>query len=59
MKEEYRIETKTFKHGNIVQSLYHENKGGKTKLNQWVMDTQEEGIRQALIKLGWKEPEVD
>ncbi len=51
----YELKTHVYKDGEIEQ-LLHE---GNTQLARWVIETREAGIKQALIALGWKPPEVE
>jgi len=57
MKEKIKIETKIFKNGLISQELLNERDNGRMEsILKIVIDTREEQIKQALIKLGWTPP---
>jgi hypothetical protein len=53
---EYTLKTDIFEGGIIKQSLVHDQ---SAVLCQWVCDTKEESIRNALIKLGWAPPCIE
>ena len=42
----------------IIQELTHFSHGEAEKLTRWMADIREEGIRRALIALGWRPPEA-
>jgi hypothetical protein len=55
----YKIDTDVFEGGIISQELSSVDNIGnvQTKISRWIVDTREEDIKQALIKLGWTPPD--
>jgi hypothetical protein len=53
----YVVTTETLKEqGIITQELQQDIDGHITRLSRWVVQTRDESVRQALIKLGWTPP---
>ena len=40
----------------IIQELYSKQEGVEQRLTQWICDTREKAVRDALIELGWTPP---
>jgi hypothetical protein len=51
--ERFKINTKIFKDGKIIQEMLNEFTGNKTRN---VLDTKEKATREALVALGWNSP---
>jgi len=54
----YNLFTDVLGDGRIFQSLVTDEKPG-TVLGRWVVKTREEGIKEALIELGWTPPKEE
>jgi hypothetical protein len=52
----YQLTTEVAPDGVITQTLELEREGIMEHLSRWVVRAQDEGIRQALIQLGWTPP---
>jgi hypothetical protein len=55
----FKINTEITEHGQITQivSLHHDDT--MTIISRTVMDAQDAGVREALIKLGWTPPYLE
>ena len=53
---EYNVEIETTKEGLIIRKLINAK---ALELSRRVMDTQEEGTKKALIRLGWTPPKKE
>jgi hypothetical protein len=53
----YQLTTAHNSDGVLSQKLVEETRGMQARLMEWVMDTREQGLRDALVKLGWTPPE--
>ena len=40
----------------IIQELYSKQESFEQRLTQWICDTREQGVRDALIDMGWTPP---
>ena len=58
-KTGYEITTELFEEGKIEQTIEMVSCGMLETILRTVMDTQEAGIRKALIDLGWTPPKPD
>jgi hypothetical protein len=54
---QYKIRTDVFGVGRIIQELSSvDNNNQITRLSRWIINTRDEAVRQALLKLGWTPP---
>ena len=58
-KTGYEITTELFEEGKIEQTIEMVSCGMRETILRTVVDTQEAGIRKALIDLGWTPPKPD
>jgi len=58
MNNSYKIECTIQADGKILQELGYFSDGIYTNIVRQVIDTQEQQIRDALVKLGWTPPNV-
>ena len=56
MEHGFKVVTKTWQDGTIVQELYSEHHDARELILRQVMATQDEEICKALIALGWTPP---
>lgn len=57
MAKSFKVETKVFPSGLISQDTMFDSRGVIRQLSRQLIDTGEDQIREALIKLGWVPPE--
>lgn len=53
---EFKLDTSVCEDGKIIQELFKKEDSIEERLHTWIINTKEESIKKALIKLGWKPP---
>jgi len=53
---EFKLDTEVFKNGIIKQELLTEENDLPQRVGNWVINTREKSVKEALIKLGWTPP---
>ena len=54
-----RLTTLPMTDGKIIQELSNRMGDIENQMTRWIMDTRENGVREALVQLGWTPPSQD